>query len=141
MNTLTKLVATLPAIAILGACSTMNPTPKPTVPATTVASESVTTLAYDRMAPAPYTCTDNSRVMAKQSVNKEQVMINATVPKVNWSQQPIILNGGVNGNKASYVNESNPEVIYAWHMQGNEGILAMKWADDRTYQVDCKIGR
>ena len=139
MKTLTKLVATLPAIAILGACSTT--TPAPSKPTTTVPSESVTTLAYDRMAPAPYTCTDNSQVMVKQSINKEQVMVNATLPKVNWSQQPILLNGGVKGNTASYINNSNPEVIYAWHMQGNEGILAMKWADGKEYQVNCKIGR
>lgn len=139
MKTLTKLVATLPAIAVLGACSTTTPTPSK--PTTTVPSESVTTLAYDRMAPAPYTCTDNSQVMVKQSINKEQVMVNATLPKVNWSQQPILLNGGVRGNTASYINNSNPEVIYAWHMQGNEGVLAMKWADGKEYQVNCKIGR
>ena len=137
MNNLTKLAATLPAMALLGACSTM--TPKPTMPATTVPSESVTTLAYDRMAPARYTCTDNSQVMAKQSVNKEQVMVNATVPKINWSQQPIILNGEPNGKVSSYINDSNPEVIYAWHMTDNEGVLAMKWADGTVYQVNCEI--
>ncbi len=137
MNTLIKLATALPTIAVLGACSTMTPTPS--TPTTTVPSESVTTLAYDRMAPARYTCTDNSQVMAKQSVNKEQVMITATLPKVNWSQQPIILNGSVNVNTASYVNESNPEVIYAWHMQDDKGILAMKWADGKEYQVNCKI--
>lgn len=140
MNTLTKLATALPAITLLGACSMMNPTPTaPTMPTTTVPSESVTTVAYDRMASARYTCTDESQVMVKQSINKEQVMVNATLPKINWSQQPIILNGGVNGNTASYVNESNPEVIYAWHMQGDEGVLAMKWADGKEYQVNCKI--
>ena len=138
MNTLTKLAITLPAVALLGACSTINPTPTPNTP-TPAPSQSVTTLAYDRMAPARYTCTDNSQVMAKQSVNKQQVMVNATLPKVGWSQQPIILNGGVEGNTASYVNESNPEVIYAWHMQDDKGILAMKWADGKEYQVNCKI--
>ena len=138
MNNLAKLAATLPAVALLGACSTMSP--KPNMPVTTP-SESVTTLAYDRMAPAPYTCTDDSQVMVKQSINKEQVMVNATVPKINWSQQPIILDGGPNGKVSSYVNESNPEVIYAWHMQADEGVFAMKWADGKTYQVNCKIGR
>lgn len=136
MNTLIKLATAVPAIALLGACSTM--TPAPSTP-TTVPSESVTTLAYDRMAPARYTCTDNSQVMAKQSINKQQVMVTATLPKVGWSQQPILLNGEVQGNTASYVNESNPEVIYAWHMQDDKGILAMKWADGKEYQVNCKI--
>ena len=141
MNTLTNLATALPAIALLGACSTMNPTPAPSEPAPTVPSESVTNSAYDRMAPAPYTCTDDSQILAKQSINNKQVMINATLPKVNWTQQPVILNGGVNGETASYVNNSNPEVIYAWHMQGNEGVFAMKWADGTEYQVTCKMGR
>jgi len=69
------------------------------------------------MAPAPYTCTDGSKIMAKQSINKEQVMVNATLPKVKWAEQPVVLNGGVKGDVASYVNDSNPEVIYAWHMK------------------------
>ena len=136
MNNLAKLAATLPAVALLGACSTMSP--KPNMPVTTP-SESVTTLAYDRMAPARYTCSDNSQVMAKQSVNKEQVMVNATIPKINWSQQPIILNGAPNGKVSSYINDSNPEVIYAWHMTDDEGVLAMKWADGTIYQVNCAI--
>lgn len=138
MNNLTKLVAALPAIALLGACTTMNPTPAPD--ATTPApAESVTKVAYDRMAPVPYTCTDDSQIMVKQSVNKEQVMLNATLPKINWTQQQLILDGGVQGDTASYVNEANPEFIYAWHMKGDEGILAMKWADGKEYQVSCKI--
>lgn len=136
MNNVLKLATALPAIALLGACATTAPT-TPNTPA----SESVTDVAYDRMAPVPYTCTDDSKIMAKQSVNKKQVMLNATLPKVNWSEQPIILNGGVTGDTASYVNDSNPEVIYAWHMKGNEGVLAMKWANDKEYQVNCKIGR
>lgn len=137
MNNLTKLAAALPAIALLGACSTMKPAP--TAPTTNVPAESVTNATYDRMAPARYTCNDDSNVMVKESITKEQVMLTATLPKVNWSQQPIILNGGIDGNTASYINDSNPEVIYAWHMKGNQGILAMKWADGKEYQVNCEI--
>lgn len=138
MNTLMKFTATLPAVALMAACSTTTPT-APTTPATPV--NGMSDMAYDRMAATPYTCTDNSTISAKQSINKNQATINVTAPKLNWSQQPIILVGGVEGNTASYVNQSNPEVIYAWHMQGDEGVLAMKWADGQTYQVDCKIGR
>jgi hypothetical protein len=149
MKTLTKIATALPALALLSACATTAPTPTapntpttPTTPSTTTpASESVTDAAYDRMAPAPYTCTDDSQILAKQSINKKQVMLTATLPKVNWSEQPIILNGDVKGDTASYVNESNPEVVYAWHMTDDKGILAMKWADGKEYQVDCKIGR
>ena len=146
MNTLTKIATALPALALLSACATTAPTPTapntPTTPSTTTpASESVTNAAYDRMAPAPYTCTDDGQILAKQSINKKQVMLTATLPKVNWSQQPIILNGGVEGDTASYVNESNPEVICAWHMKGDKGILAMKWADGKEYQVNCQVGR
>ena len=148
MNTLTKIATALPAFALLSACATTAPMPTapnnntPTTPTTsTPASESVTNTAYDRMSPAPYTCTDDSKIMAKQSINKKQVMLTATLPKVNWAEQPIILNGGVEGETASYVNESNPEVIYAWHMQGDKGILAMKWANGKEYQVNCQIGR
>ncbi|WP_350561413.1 hypothetical protein [Psychrobacter sp. CAL346-MNA-CIBAN-0220] len=134
MNTMMKLATALPALALLSACATTAPTmPK------TEASESVTDAAYDRMAPAPYTCTDDSQIMAKQSINKKQVMLNATLPKIKWSQQPIILNGAVQGDTASYVNESNPEVVYAWHMKGDKGILAMKWADGKEYQVNCQL--
>ena len=134
MNTMMKIVTALPAIALLSACATTAPVmPK------TEASESVTEAAYDRMAPAPYTCTDDGKVLAKQSINQKQVMLNVTLPKVNWSQQPIILNGGVEGDTASYVNESNPEVVYAWHMKGDKGILAMKWADGKEYQVNCQL--
>jgi len=136
MNTLTKVAVALPTLALLSACATTAPT-TPNTPA----SESVTDAAYDRMAPAPYTCTDGSTIRAKQSINKKQVMLNATLPKVNWANQPIILNGAVQGDTASYVNESNPEVIYAWHMKGDKGIFAMKWADGKEYQVNCQVGR
>ena len=145
MNALAKIATALPALALLSACATTAPTPTapdntPTTPNTsTPASESVTNAAYDRMMPAPYTCTDDSKILAKQSINKKQVMLNATLPKVNWSEQPIILNGGVEGDTASYVNESNPEVVYAWHMKGDKGILAMKWADGKEYQVNCQL--
>ena len=136
MNTLTKLATTLPALALLSACATTAPT-TPNTPA----SESVTDAAYDRMAPAPYTCTDGSKILAKQSINKKQVMLNATLPKVNWANQPIILNGAVQADTASYVNESNPEVVYAWHMKADKGIFAMKWANGKEYQVNCQVGR
>ncbi len=139
MNTLMKLTATLPVVALMAACSTTTPM-VPTTSATPVAND-MSDMAYDRMAPVPYTCSDNSKIFAKQSINKKQATINATVPKLNWSQQPIILIGGVEGDTASYVNASNPDVIYAWHMKGDQGVLAMKWADGKTYQVDCKIGR
>lgn len=135
MNTMMKLATALPALALLSACATTAPT----VPSTSTPSESVTKAAYDRMAPAPYTCTDDAKIMAKQSINKEEVMLNATLPKIKWSQQPIILNGGVQGDTASYVNDSNPEIVYAWHMKGDKGILAMKWADGKEYQVNCQI--
>ena len=145
MNTLLKLAISLPAISLLGACTMMAPKSTANMPTTTTPAASVASnmsdAAYDRMAPAPYTCTNNTQVMAKQSINKNQAMINVTAPNLNWNQQPIVLVGGVEGNTASYVNESNPEVIYAWHMQGNEGVLAMKWADGKTYQVNCKVGR
>ena len=139
MHTLTKFATALPALALLSACATTVPTTPES--SNTPASESVTNAAYDRMAPAPYTCTDDSTIMAKQSINKKQVMLNATLPKVNWADQPIILNGGVQGDTASYVNESNSEVVYAWHMKGDKGIFAMKWADGKEYQVNCQIGR
>ena len=139
MHTLTKFATALPALALLSACATTTPTTPES--SNTPASESVTNAAYDRMAPAPYTCTDDSKIMAKQSINKKQVMLNATLPKVNWADQPIILNGGVQGDTASYVNESNSEVVYAWHMKGDKGIFAMKWADGKEYQVNCQIGR
>lgn len=136
MNTLTKIATALPALALLSACATTAPNA-----ANTPASESVTDAAYDRMAPAPYTCTDDSQIMAKQSINKKQVMLNATMPKVKWAEQPIILNGGVQGDVASYINDSNPEAVYAWHMKGDKGIFAIKWANGKEYQVNCQIGR
>lgn len=136
MNTMMKITAALPAIALISACSTTAPM-VPTTPVT----DSMSDMAYDRMAPVPYTCTDNIKVLAKQSINKNQATINVTAPTLNWSQQEIILVGGVDGETASYVNQSNPEVIYAWHMTGDEGVLAMKWASGQTYQADCKIGR
>lgn len=136
MNTLTKIATALPALALLSACATTTPNA-----ANTPASESVTDAAYDRMAPAPYTCTDDSQIMAKQSINKKQVMLNATMPKVKWAEQPIILNGGVQGDVASYINDSNPEAVYAWHMKGDKGIFAIKWANGKEYQVNCQIGK
>ncbi|MBE0405522.1 hypothetical protein ACT3TI_00575 [Psychrobacter sp. AOP22-C1-22] len=140
MNTLTKIATALPALALLSACATTAPTTTPNA-SETPASESVTDAAYDRMAPAPYTCTDDSKIMAKQSINKKQVMLNATMPKVQWNEQPIILNGEVQGDTASYINESNPEAVYAWHMKDDKGIFAIKWADGKEYQVNCQVGR
>lgn len=137
MNTLMKITATLPAIALITACSTTAPV-APTTPTTTPAN-GMSDAAYDRMAASPYTCTDDSQIMAKQSINKNQATINVTSPILNWEQQPIVLVGGVNGETASYVNNSNPEVIYAWHMRGEQGVFAMKWADGKEYQLNCEI--
>ena len=133
MKTMLKFAIALPTLALLSACATTAPT----VP-TTDASESVTDMAYDRMMPQPYTCTDGAQLTAKQSINKQQVMVNATVPKIKWSQQQVLLNGGVEGDTSSYVNDANPEVAYAWHMKGDKGILAMKWKDGTAYQVNCE---
>ena len=135
MNTLTKLATALPALALLSACATTAPT-APTTPTDTMPNS-----AYDRMAHVPYTCNDDSKIMAKQSINKNQVMLDATLPKLKWADQSIILNGGVKGDTASYVNDSNPEVVYAWHMEGDKGIFATKWADGKEYKVNCQIGR
>lgn len=135
MNTLTKLATALPALALLSACATTAPT-TPTTPTDTMPNS-----AYDRMAPAPYICTDDSQILAKQSINKKQATITATVPQLGWTEQAVILNGGVEGNTASYVNDSNPDIIYAWHMKEDQGILAMKWANGKEYQVNCQIGR
>ncbi|MBP2279286.1 starvation-inducible outer membrane lipoprotein [Psychrobacter sp. PL15] len=134
MNTMMKLATALPALALLSACATTAPT----LPNTPAAAESVTNTAYDRMMPERYTCADDGQIMAKQSINKKQAMITATLPKVNWKQQQVTLNGGVTGQTASYVNQSNPEVIYAWHMTGDKGVLAMKWANGKEYQVNCQ---
>lgn len=135
MNTLTKLATALPALALLSACATTAPT------APTTSTDAMPNSAYDRMAPAPYTCTDDSQILAKQSINKKQATITATVPQLGWTEQAVILNGGVEGDTASYVNDSNPDIIYAWHMKEDQGILAMKWANGKEYQVNCQIGR
>lgn len=135
MNTLTKLATALPALALLSACATTAPT-APSTPTDTMPNS-----AYDRMAPTPYTCTDDSQILAKQSINKKQATITATVPQLGWTEQAVILNGGVEGDTASYVNDSNPDIIYAWHMKEDQGILAMKWANGKEYQVNCQIGR
>jgi len=138
MNTLTKIATALPALALLSACATTAPT-TPNTSDKPVAEKENATAAYDRMAAAPYTCTDDSTIMAKQSINKKQAMVNATLPKVKWAEQKIILNGAVQGDVASYVNDSNPEATYAWHMKGDKGIFAIKWADGKEYQVNCQI--
>lgn len=132
MKTMLKFAIALPTLALLSACATTAPTVQPSP------SESVTDMAYDRMMPQPYTCTDGAQLTAKQSINKQQVMVNATVPKIKWSQQQVLLNGGVEGDTSSYVNDANPEVAYAWHMKGDKGILAMKWKDGTAYQVNCE---
>lgn len=137
MKTLTKIVTALPALALLSACATTAPT-TPDASDTPV-KDSMPDAAYDRMAAAPYTCTDNSKIMAKQSINKKQAMVNATLPKVKWAEQKIVLNGGVQGDTASYVNDSNPKATYAWHMKGDKGIFAIKWANGKEYQVNCQI--
>jgi len=137
MNTLTKFAIALPTFALLSACATTAPTTPSTsdVPA----SEGMVDAAYDRMAPAPYTCTDDSTITAKQSINKKQVMLNVTLPKVKWAAQPVILNGDAQDHVASYVNSSSTDAIYAWHMKEDKGIFAIKWADGTEYSVSCQI--
>ena len=140
MNTLTKFAIALPTFALLSACATTAPTTSngseiPDAPT----SEGMADAAYDRMAPAPYTCTDDSQIMAKQSINKKQATLNVTLPKVQWAAQPIILNGEAQDHVASYVNDSSPDAIYAWHMKEDKGIFAIKWADGTEYHVSCQI--
>ena len=136
MNTITKIATALPALALLSACATTASTTPDTTD--TPAPEKVTA-AYDRMAAAPYTCTDGSTIMAKQSINKKQVMLNATLPKVKWTEQKLVLNGDVKGDVASYVNDSNPKAVYAWHMKEDKGIFAIKWASGQEYKVNCQL--
>lgn len=135
MKSLFKLAAAAPAIALISACATTAPT----TPPPSASGNQMPDAAYDRMMPERYTCADDGQIMAKQSINKQQAQLTVTLPKLNWSQQPITLAGGVKGTTASYVNDSNPEIIYAWHMQDNNtGLLAMKWANGEEYQVACK---
>ena len=136
MKTITKIVTALPTLALLSACATTAPT-MPDETDTSAPENNIA--AYDRMAAAPYTCTDGSTIMAKQSINKKQVMLNATLPKVKWTEQKIVLNGEVEGDVASYVNDSNPKAIYAWHMKDDKGIFAIKWASGQEYKVNCQL--
>ena len=136
MKTITKIATALPALALLSACATTAPT-MPDETGTSAPENNIA--AYDRMAAAPYTCTDGSTIMAKQSINKKQVMLNATLPKVKWTEQKIVLNGEVEGDVASYVNDSNPKAIYAWHMKDDKGIFAIKWASGQEYKVNCQL--
>ena len=136
MKTITKIATALPTLALLSACATTSPT-MPDETDTSAPENNIA--AYDRMAAAPYTCTDGSTIMAKQSINKKQVMLNATLPKVKWTEQKIVLNGEVEGDVASYVTDSNPKAIYAWHMKDDKGIFAIKWASGQEYKVNCQL--
>lgn len=136
MTTLLKLAATLPPLALLSACAATMPSTANNTAAN--ATSEIPVAAYDRMAPNRYSCTDNSQITAKQSIDKTQAMINVTLPSINWSQQPITLNGKVNGATASYMNDTNPDIIYAWHMKEGAGLLALKWRNGKEYHVTCQ---
>ena len=138
MQTITKIATALPALALLSACATTAPTAMDD-PEAPMPEPEKTVAAYDRMAAAPYTCNDGGKIMAKQSINKEQAMLNVTLPNVKWAEQKLILDGGVKGDVASYVDDSNPKAAYAWHMKEDKGIFAIKWASGEEYTVNCQI--
>lgn len=140
MTPLLKLAATLPPLALLSACAATMPNSANNSVTNTNANSTteIPIAAYDRMAPNRYSCTDNSQITAKQSIDKKQVMINVTLPSINWKQQPITLNGGVNGATASYMNDTSPDIIYAWHMKQGAGLLALKWRNGEDYHVTCE---
>ncbi|GAA0309096.1 hypothetical protein [Psychrobacter aestuarii] len=131
--TLSKTLTLIPAIALLSACATTMPK----APVSKGASQTPSA-AYDRMASPRYQCNDDAVITAKQSINKQQVMINATVPTIGWKEQLIIMNGSVQGDSASYINDAHDDIIYAWHMKPGAGLLAMKWTNGKTYHVTCK---
>lgn len=131
--TLSKSLALIPAIALLSACATTLPK----APVSDGASQTPSA-AYDRMASPRYQCTDDAVITAKQSINKQQVMITATVPNIGWKDQRIIMNGSVQGDTASYINDAQDNIIYAWHMKPGAGLLAMKWNNGKSYHITCE---
>jgi membrane-bound inhibitor of C-type lysozyme len=135
MKTLTKLAMAVPAFALLTACAT-----SPTAPVVTPKpAEQLTQLAYDRMAPARYTCGDAGEILAKESVNKQQVMLNVTLPALKFNQQSVLLNEKPAASGVRYVNDANPASTLTWHTKGKEALFAVDWANGDEYKAVCKM--
>ena len=124
------LFLAIPAALALSACSTT--TPVKTTPAPS------TQLAYERMAPEVFTCEDDSELLVKYLVDKTQTTITATVPKVSWSGQVVVLNRAPAASGVRYVNDSSDNIEYEWHAKGDTGIFAFNWANGNEYELKCQ---
>jgi|29_taG_2_1085357.scaffolds.fasta_scaffold00033_4 membrane-bound inhibitor of C-type lysozyme len=125
-----KLLTLLPLSLVMAACATS--------PTTTTTTQQTTNKAYDRMAPEQFVCEDDATVQAKYSMDGEQAMINASLPKANWNNQTLTMNIATSGSGARYVNSDSPNVTYDWHTKADYGIMSLKWADGNEYAVQCE---
>ena len=137
MKTLTKLAMAVPAFALLSACATaptppVKPKPKPKP------AEHLTQLAYDRMMPERYNCGTAGHIMAKQSINKQQVMLDVTLPALKFNQQSILLNHQPVPTGVRFVNDANPASTLSWSANGDDAVFAVNWANGNEYKATCK---
>lgn len=137
MNKMTKLMTALPALALLSACATSPETVPQQTPTTTPAQQ-VTGVQYDKMMPERYSCGDAGDIMAKQSLNKEQAMLTATLPSLKFDQQSIILNKATAEVGTRYVNDANPDATIQWQMKDDAALFAVDWANGQNYKAVCK---
>ncbi|WP_296403380.1 MliC family protein [Psychrobacter sp.] len=126
-----NLLTVLPLTLFIAACAS-NPTTH------TTTTNTSTNKAYDRMAPERFVCEDNATVMPKYSIDGEQAIVTASLPKANWNNQNLTMTIAPSGSGARYVNSDNPNVTYEWHTKADSGLMGVKWANGNEYIVNCE---
>ncbi len=84
-----------------------------------------------------FTCEGNGQVLASYSTNGETAYLQVTIPQVNLSKQNVELQQAVSASGVRYVNESDPELSYEWHIKNQEGIMSVYSSDGEQYSTLC----
>ena len=101
-------------------------------------AEPQTQLTYDRMMPNRYSCGDDGEIMAKQSINKEQVMLTANLAKLKFNSPSITLHQVASPSGVRFINDANPASTLAWHLAGDQALFTVNWTDGQEYSASCQ---
>ena len=127
------LSSAIVTMAITGcATSTTVSTPtsqtKMTMPANT---------AHQQTLVATYQCDQNAKVMAKYQPSEDRAVLTINAPTWQLNNQEITMRPAVSGSGMRFINDTNPNSLYAWHTKGRDGILSVTIAG-KEHMLSCE---
>lgn len=86
---------------------------------------------------ATYQCDQNAKVMAKYQPNEDRAVLTINAPTWQLNNQEITMHPAVSGSGMRFINDTNPNSLYAWHAKGRDGILSVTIAG-KEHMLSCE---